>query len=150
MSETGVTMRIGLLAEQLGVRTSAIRHYETVGVLAPAKRLAGRRDYGAEALNTLRLLQSLQRAGFTLAEASQVLPLVVEGRDASKRWQEKARSKLAELDARIELLTSARSALASAIDCACSGKSENCVLVARLKTPIRSSSAARRERRARS
>ena len=123
-------MRIGALARTAGLRPSAIRYYESLGLLPPAARLSGRRDYDGEALNTLRLIQAAQRAGFTLAETRGLLALLRNGPRSSRRWQELARAKLDELGATIAGLESARSALAAAVDCACAGKAAACTLVA--------------------
>jgi MerR family transcriptional regulator, copper efflux regulator len=58
---------IGQLAKQAGVRTSALRYYEEVGLLAPAGRNeSGYRYYDSEALQILRFIQRAQRLGFSL------------------------------------------------------------------------------------
>lgn len=126
-------MRIGELAARVGLRTSALRYYESKGLLAPAGRISGRRVYDRQSLNTLRLLLATQHAGFTLAEARTVLSLLPERGRGSKRWQEMARGKLEELDASIEQLQGARGSLAVAIDCACAGDADACDLVARVE-----------------
>lgn len=123
-------MRIGELAQRVGLRASAIRHYERVGVLEPARRIAGRRDYGAKAVNALKLLQAAQRAGFTLAEARVLLGPSTDGSLPSKRWREAAEGKLQDIDADIARLQSAKAALVAALECACAGDAEACVLVA--------------------
>ena len=138
-------MQIGELAQRLGLRASAIRYYESLGVLDPAKRKSGRRQYGPHDVNRLKLLQAVQQAGFTLAEARTLLPVLLDNRGSSKRWREIAQSKLQELDASIQRLQSARSALAEAMDCTCAGSAEDCKLVAktsqgsgkRIKRPVR-------------
>jgi MerR family transcriptional regulator, redox-sensitive transcriptional activator SoxR len=124
-------MRIGELARQVGLRTSALRYYESLGILAPEARISGSRRYGREALNTLKLLLAAQQAGFTLAEARTLLSLLTDRKRGTKRWREMAATKLRELDTTIERLQGARSALADAIDCACAGSAESCMLVAR-------------------
>lgn len=75
-------MRIGELAEQLGIKPSAIRFYEASGLLPPGARgLNGYRDYGPEDLKRLQTLQLAQRLGFPLdalrglfARGEQALP----------------------------------------------------------------------------
>jgi DNA-binding transcriptional MerR regulator len=78
-------MRIGLLGHRAGLRPSAIRYYESVGLLPPATRVSGRRDYGSDALNSLRLIRAAQQAGFTLAETRSLLALLKEERHSSRR-----------------------------------------------------------------
>lgn len=60
-------MRIGELARQVGVNTSAIRFYEASGLLPAGSRGAnGYREYGADALKRLQFIQLAQRLGFSL------------------------------------------------------------------------------------
>ncbi|HEY9100442.1 MerR family transcriptional regulator [Chitinimonas sp.] len=68
-------MRIGELAKRSGLATSAIRFYETKGLLPPAKRgLNGYRDYPAETVAVLAIIADAQQAGFSLEEIKQILP----------------------------------------------------------------------------
>ncbi|MBV8604816.1 MAG: MerR family transcriptional regulator [Pelomonas sp.] len=60
-------MRIGELARQVGLNTSAIRFYEASGLLPAGTRGAnGYREYGADALKRVQFIQLGQRLGFTL------------------------------------------------------------------------------------
>jgi MerR family transcriptional regulator, redox-sensitive transcriptional activator SoxR len=135
-------MHIGELARQAGLRTSAIRYYEEIGILAPAGRISGRREYGPEALNTLSLVQAAQKAGFTLEEIRALMSTITNGQRSSKAWPALAHAKLDELDDSIKRLKAARAALVDALDCACAGKADACKLVTRM----RSSDAARPRR----
>ncbi|WP_175901180.1 MerR family transcriptional regulator [Burkholderia seminalis] len=68
-------MKIGELAKASGLAASRIRFYEASGLLEPARRQAnGYREYGAEALTRLAIIDRAQRAGFTLDEIRAVLP----------------------------------------------------------------------------
>jgi MerR family redox-sensitive transcriptional activator SoxR len=124
-------MRIGELASQVGLRTSALRYYESLGILGPVRRVSGRRDYGPDALNTLRLLLAAQRAGFTLAEARSLLGFLADRQRSPERWRDMARGKLEQLDASIERLQAARLTLADALGCTCAGEADACRLVTR-------------------
>src|SRR5690606_29340279 len=121
------------LARQVGLRSSAIRYYEEVGILAPARRVSGRRDYGPEALDTLQLVRAAQNAGFSLEEIRTLVAAIGSKRHSSRTWSALARAKLDEIDQSIERLTAARAALVDALDCACAGKADACKLVARLR-----------------
>src|SRR5438128_12320841 len=60
---------IGQLAAEIGLNSSALRFYETEGLLQPDDRTAsGYRVYGARAEHRLRLLKRAQSLGLTLAE----------------------------------------------------------------------------------
>lgn len=72
-------MRIAELARDAGVEPSAVRWYEEVGVLPPARRRAnGYRDYGPEDLARLRLVVSLRRLGLGPEDAGRLARLCLE------------------------------------------------------------------------
>ena len=62
------TLSIGELAARAGVRTSAIRYYESVGLLPPAPRAGRYRRFTPETAQLIATLRFAQRAGFTVAE----------------------------------------------------------------------------------
>ena len=79
-------MQIGELAQHTGLTPSRIRFYERIGLLRPAERQAnGYRRYPDEAVLTLRLIATAQRAGFSLDELRTLLP---EG--STRRWDRPA------------------------------------------------------------
>ncbi len=63
---TGATLRIGDLAEQVGVSVSAIRFYEGRGLLEPDARVAGQRRYTPVAVDRLRLITTFRNAGLSI------------------------------------------------------------------------------------
>ncbi|MDB4941364.1 MAG: regulatory protein MerR [Labilithrix sp.] len=125
-----VAMRIGELAERAGVRPSAIRYYEEVGLLRRAPRVSGRRVYAEEDARRLRTVLAATRAGFSLAEIRRLVPALESGHRGAARWQALARAKVADLGAAIQELEAMRSRLHMALTCACGGDPELCVLAA--------------------
>lgn len=72
MPDTGI--RIGELAKNAGLSTSALRYYEQAGLLSPAVRTeAGYRLFGPEALGRLQFVQRAKGIGLTLGEIRQLL-----------------------------------------------------------------------------
>ncbi|QND83321.1 MerR family transcriptional regulator [Chromobacterium vaccinii] len=68
-------MKIGELAKRSGMAASAIRFYESKGLLKAASRQAnGYRDYPPETVAVLSIIRDAQQAGFTLDEIQQILP----------------------------------------------------------------------------
>lgn len=68
-------MKIGELAKRAGMAASAIRFYESKGLLKIVSRQAnGYRDYPPEALAVLSIIHDAQQAGFSLNEIRQLLP----------------------------------------------------------------------------
>jgi DNA-binding transcriptional MerR regulator len=67
-------MRIGELAELVGISTRAIRHYHRVGLLPePARRGNGYRDYSLRDAVELARVRRLVEVGLSLAEVGDVL-----------------------------------------------------------------------------
>jgi len=68
-------MKIGELAKRSGLAPSAIRFYESRGLLKTASRgLNGYREYQADAVAVLAIIRDAQQAGFSLDEIKQLLP----------------------------------------------------------------------------
>jgi MerR family redox-sensitive transcriptional activator SoxR len=111
------------VAHATGLQTSALRYYEKVGLIAPAGRAGGRRQYDPSVLRRLAAVALLQEAGFTIAEVRDVIGA---GNDA---WRAVAQQKLGELDAHMARIAAARELLVAAIKCECSGL-DTCDLVA--------------------
>ena len=132
-----VNMRIGELAQGLGIRTSAIRYYESVGLLRKPPRTSGQRLYAAADGVRLRMILSATDAGFTLAETKRLVPLLEAGHAGRARWSALASSKLEELGARIRSLETMQSRLRIALACSCEGDLERCVLAASPRRPRR-------------
>lgn len=67
-------LTIGQLAERSGLKRSALRFYETQGLLQPAQRTeAGYRLYAPEAESQVRFIQRAQRLGFSLTDIRQLM-----------------------------------------------------------------------------
>jgi DNA-binding transcriptional MerR regulator len=108
-------LTIGEVAKQAGIRASAIRFYEKVGLLPEPIRASGQRRYSASVLARLAFLRRTRECGFTLKE---VRDLLNDCGRPSERWQRAARKKIAELDALAERLAGMRDLLQRRCDCA--------------------------------
>ena len=93
-------MTIGEVARRAGLRTSAIRYYERLGVLPEASRRGGRRYYDDAVLDALAIVRFAKHIGFTLDELRLLLG-GQHGRPRPERWRELAHTRLAEVDALI-------------------------------------------------
>ncbi|MFG2502179.1 MerR family transcriptional regulator [Streptomyces sp. NPDC048441] len=58
------------MAAELGIEAHVLRHWEQVGVLAPARDSNGYRLYDAAAVEGARTIQKLRRVGLSLAEVA--------------------------------------------------------------------------------
>ncbi len=113
-------MRIGQLAERAGVTTRTVRYYESLGLLAPARREASRhRQYDEDALARLAKIDWLKRMGLTLDEIAAVIPLYF-GATTGPRGRRKLlgilERHLAETDERVEGLVAHRDELRAAVE----------------------------------
>ncbi|MEV0837922.1 MerR family transcriptional regulator [Actinocatenispora sera] len=71
-------MEIGDLAARSGVSRRALRYYEEQGLLAPARRSNGYRDYPETAVHTVRQIQVLLTAGLGTAVIAEILPCIAD------------------------------------------------------------------------
>ena len=110
-----MTMLIGDIARDAGLRTSAIRYYERLGLLPAPERRGGRRQYTNEVLLRLEVIRFARETGFTLREIRRL----ISGRPYSESLRELASGKLAELDGVIEHARTMQALLRSALRCNC-------------------------------
>jgi MerR family transcriptional regulator, redox-sensitive transcriptional activator SoxR len=113
------TLTIGEVARQAGLRTSAIRYYESVGLLPEPARESGHRRYGDDTLRRLRVIDVAKRAGFSLDEARVLLATGDGGPPAHARLRELAERKLPEVDELIARAQAMRTWLLTARGCEC-------------------------------
>ena len=75
-------MKIGDLARRTGVSVRMLRYYETEGLLAPARRDSGYRDYGPADVDVVERIKLLNAAGLTLPVIRELMPCLREDRSA--------------------------------------------------------------------
>jgi DNA-binding transcriptional MerR regulator len=75
------------VARQIGLRPSAIRCNEQIGILPPAHRVSGQRRYDVTALHRLVVIQKARQTGFTLTEIKQLFFGFRAGTPPSVRWK---------------------------------------------------------------
>jgi DNA-binding transcriptional MerR regulator len=67
-------MRIGELSRQTGISQRALRYYEEQGLLRPARRPSGYREYDETDVRTVRRIRVLLAAGLNTAAIAEILP----------------------------------------------------------------------------
>jgi MerR family redox-sensitive transcriptional activator SoxR len=110
---------IGEVARRVGVRPSAVRYYEERGLIAPDRRIGGKRVYGQEAVERMALISFAKDAGFSLDEIRKLLAGFPDDTSAGQRWSEMAAAKLAELDVMSQRIDVMRAALQRISHCGC-------------------------------
>ncbi|HEX4389494.1 MAG TPA: MerR family transcriptional regulator [Steroidobacteraceae bacterium] len=112
-------LAIGKLAELAGLKPSALRYYESAGLLSAPARESGRRRYDARALARLRIIRLARDAGFTVAETRTLLSGFSQATPPATRWRALAERKLAEIDERTRQLERMRALLTGNFQCRC-------------------------------
>jgi MerR family redox-sensitive transcriptional activator SoxR len=113
------TFTIGQVARRVGLRASAIRYYESVGVLPEPARESGQRRYTDETVRRLEVLDVAKRAGFSLTEARVLLATRDGDAPAHEQLRDLARAKLPEVEAVIEQARAMHRWLSAATGCDC-------------------------------
>ena len=117
MDETKLT--IGEVARQAGLRTSAIRYYEDIGVMPMPERTHGHRRYTSRVFQQLAFIQLAQAAGFSIAEIQTLVSGFDETAPLGVRWRTLAEQKLTELDTLITRAQGMKRVLEVGIRCQC-------------------------------
>jgi MerR family redox-sensitive transcriptional activator SoxR len=117
-------MIISEVARQIGLRPSAIRYYEQIGILPPAQRVSGRRLYDVTVVHRLIVIQRARQTGFNLSEIKQLFFGFRPGTPPSVRWQKLKKRKIVELDAMLERIQTMRALLEQQGKCCCTALEE--------------------------
>lgn len=113
------TLAIGEVARRAGIRTSAIRFYEEIGLLPAPARVSGRRRYDESAVQRLRVIERMQQAGFALGEIRELFFGFTVGTPPHARWATLARRKLAELEEQRRHIRAMQELLREGLRCGC-------------------------------
>ena len=122
----GVTKDLAIsdVARVFGLRTSAIRYYEQIGILPPPFRKNGQRRYNDSVLFRLAVVQRARETGFTLDEIRELFFGFPPGTRPPKRWHQLSQRKIEELRERITRLKAMETLLKRVEDCRCDALDE--------------------------
>jgi len=113
-------LTIGELAERAGVATSAIRFYESRGLLSSARTTGNQRRYERSTLRRVAFIRTAQRVGLTLEEIGEALATLPERRTPTKAdWHRLSQAWRPRLDEQIRRLELLRDRLDGCIGCGC-------------------------------
>ncbi len=121
-------LTIGEVASYAGLQTSAIRYYESMGLLPPPKRIHGHRRYDPSVLKRLGLIQLVRQAGFGIRELQVLFGSLDTDMPEETNWQTLAAAKIAEMDALIERTQATRAWLVQALQSECKGV-DDCIRI---------------------
>ncbi|MFI7487830.1 MerR family transcriptional regulator [Micromonospora echinaurantiaca] len=99
-------LSIGEIAARFGLPTHVLRHWESVGLLTPARAVAGRRRYGTADLYRIATILRAKEAGFSLDDVRAVLdePDPAERRRILARQRSALAERIARAQASLEII----------------------------------------------
>ena len=112
-------MNIGEVARQVGLQTSAIRYYESIGLMPAPPRMHGRRRYDSLALNRLHVIKAAREMGFGVGEIAILLNGFSDRTTPPERWRKLAEQKLPQVDEFIERALALKNLILSGLECDC-------------------------------
>ena len=113
-------LTIGALSERSGVATSALRYYESQGLIHAERTTGNQRRYPRAMLRRVAFVRSAQRVGLTLEEIAEALATLPDGRTPTKAdWARLSRSWRPRLDEQIRRIELLRDRLDGCIGCGC-------------------------------
>ncbi|HEY4951599.1 MAG TPA: MerR family transcriptional regulator [Candidatus Acidoferrales bacterium] len=117
-------LTISEVARQVGLRPSAIRYCEEIGILPRPQRVSRQRRYDDAALYRLATLQRARQIGFTLDEIGKLFFGFRNGTPPSERWKKLSQRKLDELEQLMEGIKAIQLVLQGQGKCGCASLEE--------------------------
>jgi MerR family copper efflux transcriptional regulator len=105
------TWAVGQVAERFGLATHVLRHWEDVGLLAPARDAAQRRRFSRDDVVRVAVIQRSRSAGMALGQIRVLLDAEARGR------HEVLLEHVADLDRRMEEMRLSREMTLHAFSC---------------------------------
>lgn len=97
-------MNIGDVSDRSGLPAKTIRYYEDIGLVRPARRENGYREFEDRDLHKLAFLGRARSLGFSIKECRTLLSLYEDRERSSSDVKKIARSHLARIDQKIDEL----------------------------------------------
>lgn len=106
-------LSIGEVASSVGLKVSAVRYYDDIGLIESTTRVGGKRRFDQATVGRVNFVQQAKSAGFTLDEIGQILA------DDAGDWQDLVTAKLAQLQERRDQLEATIAMLSEIQACGC-------------------------------
>jgi MerR family transcriptional regulator, redox-sensitive transcriptional activator SoxR len=113
-------LTIGEVAARSGVAPSALRFYESIGLIAARRTDGNQRRYPRSVLRRIAFIQAGRETGIPLETIGGALARLPDERTPTRRdWERLSRAWRHELDRRIATLEALRERLTGCIGCGC-------------------------------
>lgn len=120
MAKLADHITIGELSRRSGVATSALRFYETKGLIFSERTTGNQRRFKRSQLRRVAFIRSAQRVGLTIDEIHEALSMLPDRRTPTKAdWARLSRGWQSRLDERIAELERLKTRLTGCIGCGC-------------------------------
>lgn len=120
LAELPMVLTIGELSSRTGVAPSALRFYESKGLLHATRNRGGQRRYQRDELRRVSFVRAAQMVGLSLEEIADVLSSLPDGRVPTRAdWARLSASWRPRLDEQIAILERLRDHLTGCIGCGC-------------------------------
>lgn len=113
-------LSIGAVADRTGIAVSAIRFYESEGLISAQRSESGHRRFTRSTIRRVSFIRICQGLGYRLDEIAAQLETLPDGRTPSEAdWQRLAAGFATDIDQRIAELQQLRDKLDGCIGCGC-------------------------------
>jgi MerR family redox-sensitive transcriptional activator SoxR len=114
------TLTIGEVARRSGAPVSALRYYESLGLISSTRTAGGQRRFDRDMLRRVAVIQAGQRVGLSLAQVQAAFVGLPGDKAPTRReWTRVSRAWRSEIDVRIAEMTRIRDDLDGCIGCGC-------------------------------
>ena len=115
-----MVLTIGELSARSGVAPSALRYYESIGLIQSVRTTGNQRRYAQATLRRVAFVRAAQQVGLSLDEITDALSTLPQGRTPTKAdWSRLSSSWRQRLDDQIERIERLRDRLDGCIGCGC-------------------------------
>jgi len=129
-AHSSAPVAIGTAAERAGVSPRMVRHYESLGLLAPVARTdSGYRQYSDADVHTLRFIRRARDLGFSMEEISTLLGLWQDKHRASAHVKKIAQAHIDDLGQRIAAMQAMQRTLQSLVGCCQGNERPDCPIL---------------------
>ncbi|MGV2987504.1 Cu(I)-responsive transcriptional regulator [Vibrio sp. E150_011] len=128
-------MNIGEVVNKTGLTAKSIRFYELKGLVNTSRSDNGYRTYDQTQLDILIMIASARRLGFSLDDCQDLVTFYQRRDLKSSEVKAKAESKIAEIESKIQDLTTMRDTLKLWVSQCPGNDSKECPIMSNLKAP---------------
>ncbi|QIL88852.1 MerR family transcriptional regulator [Microbulbifer harenosus] len=129
-------MNISQAAQRAGLSSKALRYYETINLLQPARGPNGYREYSRDDVETLQFIQRARACGFAVEEVRQLLALHRDPARQSHDAKQLVEEKLQQIEQQLQTLKIMKKTLRGLADSCAGDDSPECAILSQLANRV--------------